>query len=206
MSCRSTQVKIASTDLWPQEMFTFSEMLALVESESSFGAYVCQRRPGGSRAISDLVTGPEHSSSCSWPCTQRPITGANQLQAVLEIVYLMLSGLSHARRMIRRGRHRTHSQANELLQKRQWERTWTGELRDCCGTTGREKRGGELRPLSSGTTLLTESDFCPRKPPYRGERVEKVHVCGEDFEEEREREREREKSSCVQGGSGPLGG
>ena len=55
MSCRSTQVKIASTDLWPQEMFTFSEMLALVESKSSFGAYVCQGRPGGSRAISDLV-------------------------------------------------------------------------------------------------------------------------------------------------------
>ena len=45
MSCRSTQVNIASTDLWPQEMFTFSEMLALVESErlseSNFGAYVC---------------------------------------------------------------------------------------------------------------------------------------------------------------------
>ena len=37
-TCRSTQVKIASTDLWPQGMFTFSEMLALVESESSFGA------------------------------------------------------------------------------------------------------------------------------------------------------------------------
>ena len=50
--CRSTQVKlytglIASTDLWPQEMFTFSEMLALVQSESSFGAYVCHRRPAG---------------------------------------------------------------------------------------------------------------------------------------------------------------
>ena len=55
MSCRSTQVKIASTDLWPQEMFTFPEMLALVESESSFGAYVCHRRPGGSTATSDLV-------------------------------------------------------------------------------------------------------------------------------------------------------
>ena len=27
-TCRSTQVKIPSTDLWPQEMFTFSEMLA----------------------------------------------------------------------------------------------------------------------------------------------------------------------------------
>ena len=41
---------------------------------------------------------------------------------------------------------------------------------------------GELRPLSSGTTLLTESDFCLRKPPYReGDRVEKVHVCGEGF-------------------------
>ena len=54
-TCRSTQVKIASTDLWPQGMFTFLEMLALVESESSFGAYVCHRRPGGSIAISDLV-------------------------------------------------------------------------------------------------------------------------------------------------------
>ena len=54
-TCRSTQVKIASTDLWPQGMFTFPEMLALVESESSFGAYVCHRRPGGSLATSDLV-------------------------------------------------------------------------------------------------------------------------------------------------------
>ena len=54
-TCRSTQVKIASTDLWPQEMFTFSEMLALVESESSFGAYVCHGRPGGCTATSDLV-------------------------------------------------------------------------------------------------------------------------------------------------------
>ena len=36
-------------------MFTFSEMLALVESESSFGAYVCHRRPGGSMATSHLV-------------------------------------------------------------------------------------------------------------------------------------------------------
>ena len=58
-TCRSTQVKIASTDLWPREMFTFSEMLALVESESSFGAYVCHmhRRTGGSTATSDLVPG-----------------------------------------------------------------------------------------------------------------------------------------------------
>ena len=54
-TCRSTQVKIASTDLWPQGMFTFFEMLALGESESSFGAYVCHRRPGGSLATSDLV-------------------------------------------------------------------------------------------------------------------------------------------------------
>ena len=54
-TCRSTQVKIASTDLWPQGMFTFSEMLALVESESSFGAYICHRRPGGSLATSNLV-------------------------------------------------------------------------------------------------------------------------------------------------------
>ena len=54
-TCRSTQVKIVSTDLSPQKMFTFSEMLALVKSESSFGAYVCHRRPGGSTATSDLV-------------------------------------------------------------------------------------------------------------------------------------------------------
>ena len=54
-TCRSTEVKIASTDLSPQGMFTSLEMLALVESESSFGAYVCHRRPGGSIAISDLV-------------------------------------------------------------------------------------------------------------------------------------------------------
>ena len=36
-------------------MFTFLEMLALVESESSFGAYVCHGRPGGCTAPSDLV-------------------------------------------------------------------------------------------------------------------------------------------------------
>ena len=33
--CRSTQVKSASTDLWPQEMFTFSEMLALFSSRKA---------------------------------------------------------------------------------------------------------------------------------------------------------------------------
>ena len=55
-TCRPTQVKIASTDLWPQGMFTLLEMLALVKSESSFGAYVCHRRNGGSIAISDLVS------------------------------------------------------------------------------------------------------------------------------------------------------
>ena len=58
--CRSTQVKlytglIASIDLWPQEMFTFSEMLALVQSEGSFGAFVFHRRPAGLQATSDLV-------------------------------------------------------------------------------------------------------------------------------------------------------
>ena len=53
-TCRSTQVKIVSTNLWPQEMFTFSEML-LRWSKSSFGAYVCHRRPGGFTATSDLV-------------------------------------------------------------------------------------------------------------------------------------------------------
>ena len=45
-------------------MFTFLEMLALVESESSFGAYVCHRRPGGSIAISDLVCVSAAVSAC----------------------------------------------------------------------------------------------------------------------------------------------
>ena len=38
---------VASTDLSPKEMFTFLEMLAMVVSESSFGACVCHRRPVG---------------------------------------------------------------------------------------------------------------------------------------------------------------
>ena len=55
-TCRSTQVKIASTDLWPQEMFTFSEMLALVESESSFYSpvHVDRRRWRSHQLNSDL--------------------------------------------------------------------------------------------------------------------------------------------------------
>ena len=36
-------------------MLTFSEMLALVQSESSFGAFVFHRRPAGLQATSDLV-------------------------------------------------------------------------------------------------------------------------------------------------------
>ena len=71
-TCRSTQVKIytgliASTDLWPQEMFTFLEMLALVELESSFGAYVCHRIPAGSTATSSLVImGKFVFCGCHW--------------------------------------------------------------------------------------------------------------------------------------------
>ena len=57
-TCRSTKVNEDRIN-WPltsrDVYFTFSEMLALVESESSFGAYVCHRRPGGSLATSDLV-------------------------------------------------------------------------------------------------------------------------------------------------------
>ena len=56
-------------------MFTFSEMLALVESESSFGAYVCHRRPGGSLATSDLVApqavgqgAPQAINACMCVC------------------------------------------------------------------------------------------------------------------------------------------
>ena len=65
--CRSTQVKlytllIASIDLSPQEMFTFSEMLALVQSESSFSAFVFHRRPAGLQATSDLV-----ACGAPWP-------------------------------------------------------------------------------------------------------------------------------------------
>ena len=79
MSCISTQVKIASTDLWPQEMLTFSEMLALVESESSFGAYVCHthRRPGCTTATSDLVR-------CMYVCHAghyEGLRGAEQMSA-----------------------------------------------------------------------------------------------------------------------------
>ena len=44
------------------QKFTFSEMPALVESESSFGAYVSHRRPGGFTATSDLV------GVCVWVC------------------------------------------------------------------------------------------------------------------------------------------
>ena len=44
-------------------MFTFSEMLALalVQSESSFGAFVFHRRLAGLQATSDLVTSPIRS-------------------------------------------------------------------------------------------------------------------------------------------------
>ena len=52
-------------------MFTFSEMLALVESESSFGAYVCHRRPGGSLAISDLVENNNFMSLLYWKSWKR---------------------------------------------------------------------------------------------------------------------------------------
>ena len=51
-ACRSTQVKIytgliAWNDLLPQEKFTFFGILALVVSESSFGAYICHSRTAG---------------------------------------------------------------------------------------------------------------------------------------------------------------
>ena len=75
-TCRSTQVKIASTDLWPQGMFTFSEMLALVELESSFGAYVCHRRPGGSLATSDLV------GVCVYVCHRGTVGGLSRCRLV----------------------------------------------------------------------------------------------------------------------------
>ena len=46
-SCLIYASLIVSTDLWPQETFTFLETLAMVVSESSFGAYVCLTRPAG---------------------------------------------------------------------------------------------------------------------------------------------------------------
>ena len=59
--------------------------------------------------------------------------------------------LSHARRKKRRGRHRTHSQANGLLQKRQWERTWTGELKLTDRETG-DARGCRNKVRTKGET------------------------------------------------------
>ena len=59
-------------------MFTFSKMLALVESESSFGAYVCHRRPGGSRATSDLVTTTSHRSANQRYFVHNSATGCNR--------------------------------------------------------------------------------------------------------------------------------
>ena len=52
-------------------MFTFSEMLALVQSESSFGAFVFHRRPAGLQATSDLVivSVPDLASQ-EWPLKQ----------------------------------------------------------------------------------------------------------------------------------------
>ena len=41
---------IASTDLWPQEMFTFWKCLQMVVSETSVDACVCHGRPAGLRA------------------------------------------------------------------------------------------------------------------------------------------------------------
>ena len=81
--CRSTQVKlytglIASIDLWPQEMFTFPEMLALVESESSFGAFVCLRRPAGLQATSDLVSEEWHCCAIFKPKGQPLLMGAKE--------------------------------------------------------------------------------------------------------------------------------
>ena len=89
-TCRSTQVKIASTDLWPQGMFTFSEMLALVESESSFGAYVCHRRPGGSLATSDLVQ-PGAVKLVLWrhwmhPSYMHPVTSENKFHCTMRYI------------------------------------------------------------------------------------------------------------------------
>ena len=53
-TCRSTQVKIYLVNVWSHQLTTdlkrcllFLGMLALVESESCFGAYVCNRRPAG---------------------------------------------------------------------------------------------------------------------------------------------------------------
>ena len=47
--CRWKYTRVWSYQLtiWPQEMFTFWICFAMVVSESSFGAYVCLRRPAG---------------------------------------------------------------------------------------------------------------------------------------------------------------
>ena len=62
-------------------MFTLLEMLALVESESSFGAYVCHRRPGGSIAISDLVGVCVYVCMCVCVCHRGHYVGAEHVSA-----------------------------------------------------------------------------------------------------------------------------
>ena len=44
----------------------FRKCLRFFESESSFGAYVCHRRPGGSMATSHLVSYEQYSVLYSW--------------------------------------------------------------------------------------------------------------------------------------------
>ena len=82
--CRSTQVKLytgliasRSIVLWPQEMFTFSEMLALVQSGKQFRClrFVFHRRPAGLQATSDLVRQAvlvQASPSLWWTFRKKP--------------------------------------------------------------------------------------------------------------------------------------
>ena len=89
-TCRSTQVQIASTDLWPQEVFTFSEMLALVESESSFGAYVCHRRPGAPERLAILWV-----YMCVYVCVSSwSLLGAEQADVGLWVAVCFLAKVS----------------------------------------------------------------------------------------------------------------
>ena len=50
----------------------FRKCLRFFESESSFGAYVCHRRPGGSMATSHLVEAISIANGWSWRSSARP--------------------------------------------------------------------------------------------------------------------------------------
>ena len=68
---RSTQVKSASTDLWPQEMFTFSEMLALFRVGKQFRCLRLSKEAWGLHG---------DQPSCWWCDTKRCVNSTHKLE------------------------------------------------------------------------------------------------------------------------------